>query len=143
MKNWSKKPLPLNKVQLATAFSEPVYERLRLEEGDHVTHLLAFVRPPPMRVEEMLTRVQAFPHSRFSAECYAAVWELAPEWATKPTVAFLELDQAISSQLGTFEGRCPATAGYWFAGSPSKDSPRRVSSRLLEMSQLKGQSPAR
>jgi hypothetical protein len=141
--NWSKRPLPSKKVQLATAFSEPVYQRLRLEEGDHVTHLLAFVRPPPVPVEKMLARVGAFPHQRFSAECYAALWELPPEWARKPTVDFLELDAAISLELGTFGGRYPAGAGYWFDGSPSKDSPRRVSSRLLELSQRKSQSPAR
>jgi hypothetical protein len=142
--NSGSKPLPPEKVRLASAFADPVYERLELDEGGtRVRHLLAFVRPVPKSVQELLMHLGAIPHTRFQANCYAAIWELPQEWSAKPMLRFLELDQSISAGLRTVEGRFPAGAGYWFYGGQSKDSPDHVSSRLLQLSQEQGRSRAR
>lgn len=116
---------------MAAAYSEPVYERLRLPETTGVRHLLAFTRPVPHQITTILTALGASPCPDHVAECYATLWELPTSWAGRPSADFLALDATIAAELAQVNGKENLVTGYWTLGSPSAESRNQTRSNLL------------
>jgi hypothetical protein len=107
--------LKAENVEVANAFTEPVYERLRLKEGDRTRIILAFTRTVPKHVRELIRSKGGTP-ARLTAPCYCELWEL-PGDTSQAVADMFPFDQMIAEGLGILEGKFPSGGGYWVPGT--------------------------
>lgn len=134
--------LDAQQVSLASAFSEPLYERFRWRSNHDETQLLAFVRSPPETLRTFLQTHGAKPSDRLDAKCYQEVWEIPSDQLSRFPMTLLELDQSVAGFLRVVDGKYPASAGYWFLGDAGQTAVRkRSTSRLLQSCLQQGPGP--
>lgn len=132
-----KQRLDPKRVSLQSAFSEPVYERLSLQNGDQEVQLLSFVRPISQELRQYLLTIGAHRSERFEAECFSEVWELSSQWLANPCIALRDLDLYVSRGIKLLDGRYSAAAGRWFCPGANTTADRKHwTSSLLSLSEL-------